>query len=588
MKPLPWLWPIAALLAGSALHAAEDPLDLKLVPGDAREVISVRPSTLIRTPAGRQLAALFQPGATLPAWLTKRAGLGLADLERITLVERKGGEVILVRSRSLLLRERLAKEVFADVTEGKYRTIPCYLHESTWRMLAFPDERTLAFGPAHAVEALLDGAGGESGWARTAALRVAPGGKDDFVLGIEASQLRELEPWALQERHESLLSALCVIRPLLDAQSVILAVRGDRRTRVDFEFHFADASKARKGKETARALLVLLSNYAEGFVRALEKMGRKKREGLSPGEREALALYRLAASVLKATRVEQNERTVRMSTEVADTSALVGLLGILLDAKAGPICSTCRSCAPPSDEANTPDPVANLERLARALREYEKVHGRLPPRAIFAKNGKPLLSWRVLILPYLGQNDLFEQFRLEEPWDSPHNRKLIPKMPAVFASAAGFDTPVSSYQVLHGKGLLFDGQRSLRSKDITDGPANTLLLVDVEGQPVPWTKPQDVACTADGPLTWLPGSYLRAACADGTVRHVPTRFRDPRPMPGARVRLVVPWNVTVEDKKTDEKMLRGMMTPRGGEKVDLKRTTILEKRPAKPIPQLSM
>ena len=75
-----------------------------------------------------------------------------------------------------------------------------------------------------------------------------------------------------------------------------------------------------------------------------------------------------------------------------------------------------------------------LKQLAIVMQTYSDVNnGRLAPAAVFDKDGKPLLSWRVLMLPYLEQDALYKEFHLDEPWDSDHNKKLLEKMPPLFA-----------------------------------------------------------------------------------------------------------------------------------------------------------
>ena len=77
----------------------------------------------------------------------------------------------------------------------------------------------------------------------------------------------------------------------------------------------------------------------------------------------------------------------------------------------------------------------HLIKIGVELHRYHDAHGKkLPASAIRDRAGKPLLSWRVALLPHLGQDALYKQFKLDEPWDSEHNRKLIPRMPAVFNS----------------------------------------------------------------------------------------------------------------------------------------------------------
>src|SRR5687768_3350628 len=110
---------------------------------------------------------------------------------------------------------------------------------------------------------------------------------------------------------------------------------------------------------------------------------------------------------------------------------------------------------------------------------YAEAKGALPPPALIGDDGKPLLSWRVLLLPYLEHRELFEQFRLDEPWDSPHNRALLPKMPNVFAPYGGQPTAqahTTHYQVFVGEQTPFAIGRTVRLKgeDFSDGTSNTL------------------------------------------------------------------------------------------------------------------
>ncbi|MHC4178006.1 MAG: DUF1559 family PulG-like putative transporter [Planctomycetota bacterium] len=141
---------------------------------------------------------------------------------------------------------------------------------------------------------------------------------------------------------------------------------------------------------------------------------------------------------------------------------------------------------------------------------------KLPP------NGKPLLSWRVHILPYLEGDALYEQFRLDEPWNSPHNIKLVPKMPAFFRNPADTqpDKHSSSYYVLTGPDTVFAGKKGVRIAEIPDGTSNTILVVEAQ-RSVPWTKPEDIPYDPRKPLPKLGGfnkTGFNAALCDGSVR----------------------------------------------------------------------
>lgn len=168
-----------------------------------------------------------------------------------------------------------------------------------------------------------------------------------------------------------------------------------------------------------------------------------------------------------------------------------------------------------------------LKRLSLALVNYSDTYkGLMPAVASFDKQGKPLLSWRVHLLPFVGGNDLYKQFHLDEPWDSPHNKKLLARMPDVYRgpnrrlNAEG----KTIYLLPVGKGAAFKGgaERLRFPADFPDGTSNTILIVEADdAHAVPWTKPEDLKYDADNPQQGL-GSHFRegflAAMADCSVR----------------------------------------------------------------------
>jgi hypothetical protein len=139
----------------------------------------------------------------------------------------------------------------------------------------------------------------------------------------------------------------------------------------------------------------------------------------------------------------------------------------------------------------------NLEQIALAIHNYETVHRRLPPRTIVDKGGTSMLSWRVALLPYLGESDLYSQFHLEEPWDSDHNKALLEEMPAVFANpnanlAVGYTSYVAPHGMQDRKLQTVWDSGPLLLRQVSDGLANTLAVVEVQPTAaVPWTKPED-------------------------------------------------------------------------------------------------
>jgi hypothetical protein len=177
----------------------------------------------------------------------------------------------------------------------------------------------------------------------------------------------------------------------------------------------------------------------------------------------------------------------------------------------------------------------NLKQLMLALHEYSEANkGRLPPPAVLDQKGKPQLSWRVLILPYIGEKGLYEKFKLDEPWDSPHNKKLLKEMPRAFAPP-GFKTKApytTFYQALVGPGAAweirfkagapFNAEVLKFPASFTDGTSNTIGLVE-GAKAVPWTKPEDVTYDPKGALPKLGPTKggFNAAIMDGSTRFIP-------------------------------------------------------------------
>lgn len=140
--------------------------------------------------------------------------------------------------------------------------------------------------------------------------------------------------------------------------------------------------------------------------------------------------------------------------------------------------------------------VNNLKQIGLAMHNYHSAHNAFPPAFSTNKEGKPLLSWRVLILPYLEAKPLYDQFHLDEPWDSEHNKALISKMPEVFTCPSGMKTLAgegkTSYLTPCGPHTVFPGAAGIKLQQITDGTSNTILVVDAaDAQAVVWTQPDD-------------------------------------------------------------------------------------------------
>jgi Protein of unknown function (DUF1559) len=177
-----------------------------------------------------------------------------------------------------------------------------------------------------------------------------------------------------------------------------------------------------------------------------------------------------------------------------------------------------------------------LAQLALAFHSYAGTHDRLPGPAILSPQGQPLLSWRVAILPFIEQDQLYRRFRLDESWDSPHNLTLLPLMPFTFRPYPDVQAEPNTtlFQAFVGPGTALERAGLRLPQDFLDGTSNTILLVEASVG-VLWTKPEDIVYDPHGPLPPLGKVYrndrvlfpveqptsFRAAMADGSSRSIP-------------------------------------------------------------------
>ena len=167
----------------------------------------------------------------------------------------------------------------------------------------------------------------------------------------------------------------------------------------------------------------------------------------------------------------------------------------------------------------------NLKNIALAMHSYHDANKRLPAAGftnVNDPNGKPLLSWRVSILPYIDQSPLYQQFDLTQPWDHPTNKRLIAKMPHIYIVPGSDEKEgMTHYRVLVGPTTMFEANQKISLVSVTDGSSNTIMAVEAAEATI-WTRPDDLPFNPNGPLPKFgltPDGFL-AAFGDGSVRFI--------------------------------------------------------------------
>ena len=202
----------------------------------------------------------------------------------------------------------------------------------------------------------------------------------------------------------------------------------------------------------------------------------------------------------------------------------------------------------------------SLLQIGLAIHNYDATYGEMPHNT-FDPSGKPLLSWRVHILPFIEEDGLYKQFKLDEPWDSPNNIRLLNQMPVAYerpADRGGKRGSHTYYRGFSNPGSVFERRpcdarprttpptvATFDFSMIMDGTPNTILIVEA-GDPVEWTKPDDLDASPDKPFPRLSGVFGRngkflAVMCDTRVRSFPVDM--------------------------DEAKLRALITHSGGETV---------------------
>lgn len=302
----------------------------------------------------------------------------------------------------------------------------------------------------------------------------------------------------------------------------------------------ASANDDAAAAEMEKSLMRLI-DFTKATIVQQSKMSVPN-DGSATSEASQKYIDRVSGEITKMLTPKRNGKRVVLEVEGIENTATIGtLVGLLL-----PAVQSARQAAQRMQGSN------NLKQLALAMHNYESAYRTLPATAILERGtGKPLLSWRVAVLPFIEQAALYNQFHLDEPWDSEHNIKLLERMPETFASKGKKLKPGYTVYVapVNDETLLRKDELS-KFASITDGTSNTIMLVEAgEEAAVPWTKPDDLDVDFEN------------------MRDLFTKLRS-NSTPGVFQACLGDGSVRAMSTSIDMNMLRALLTRAGGEVIN--------------------
>lgn len=506
-----------ALLCGVALTVsgsvfcqpgrAQEPsekLSSRFIPDDAISASFIFPNEMMSDPSMK-----LAPIEVAEAAALDKIGINLRDVEEIKLIvgmpspSGPVGGVVVTLSNDYDFAN-LNPEItgmFESVNEGGLQVYRSFQQPIV--SVYQPDARTMLLSTGGYLEAMLASEAGGDGTLPTLVSKLTKRKGLTAIAVLE--QLRPMITPMLKQQ-EGMLPP-----PLRDASNIAeyadaLLVNSDTSlfsTSMTISFLGRDGESAERietlindGMQFASSMIVAQAMaemegedaIEQAMVQYIQRLGREIPEMLRPARRGNLV-------------------QVKVDGSFATTGVLVGLLL--------PAVQSARTAARRMSSSN------NLKQIGLAMHNHNDVFKQLPG-PIRDENGKALLSWRVKVLPFVEQQALYEQFHLDEPWDSPHNIQLLEQMPDVYRDPGTLLPPgMTNYQLASGEGQMFEGAGEYKFRDVLDGLSNTIMGFESSASAaVEWTKPADVKIDLDAPLDVTGDTYpggFHVLMGDGRV-----------------------------------------------------------------------
>ncbi len=493
------------LVATPAADTPKQPPELAMLPRDAMAIVTIKVSAIFDHPSFQLLREeLGKPDSPIGKKFISKTGIEFKQIERLSIFVTPGEpnaephmhNAITTRTpydRAAVIRTLMDKEV-QDKSGNYYKS----KHGASF---AFLDDRTICYRAPHynqkPTNPLIPFRDAKATGPLAEVLTLAS--EHAIVAGLNMNLVRGL----FAE------DAPAEFAPLLRADKAMMHLTlGANSAKATVKLDFAGKKWATDGEEGLKAMQGLaVKEIADATMRLMGDGG---------GDKDYIPILEYLAKVV-------DKSTVQVAGNTA-TGTITADLGPTFAKLLAPLPNRIAS------EAIRAGDVNNLKQIGLAFHEFHDTHNAMPTN-ILSKDSKPLLSWRIHILPFIGQPELYKEFKLDEPWDSDNNKKLIAKMPKVF-EMAGIETKEKGqtfFQAFVGKKgdairpLMLEGDlKGLGFVGVTDGLSNTFLAVEA-AEPVIWTKPVDLPFDANEKLPKLgrrQANGFHVIFCDGSVRFI--------------------------------------------------------------------
>lgn len=508
--------PLGPKGAGLGAPPATGGIDTAFVSPGAVAVVVLRPAQLMSSPYTEML-----PREVATAASVKFLGFDPADVDEVVAFGEMGGPTGFSYGLTFKFNkpfnaaqipvERRAHAQLSELNGKKYLQSQM---PGMWSLYG-PNNKTLVAAPDETLRQLVQAQGQSLSGPMLDRMRQAAAGSDLYV-AVDMSAVRPMLAGIMpmiQGQVPPDAQPILQLPNLVSNLELTLNLTGDGPTAL--VAHANDEAAAeqvltvmREMQEKQRQQLVAqmagMANSEDPVDRALAAYS--ERVSASSAERFMPVREGASLTIFHVDRLDESQKKM-LATGIGIAA------GIALPAVAG-----ARQAAMRNASTN------GLKQIILGWHVFHDQKGAFPTHAIYSADGNPLLSWRVQILPYIDQLDLYQKFHLDEPWDSEHNKALIAEMPDVYANpSVPLEPGKTNYLAVVGGECLMDGTATgIAMKQVTDGTSNTIAVVEADPtQAVEWTKPDDLEFNAENPKEGVgnvrPGAWNAAFC-DGSVQ----------------------------------------------------------------------